>query len=373
MFTLLTGFIYRLINLCQKEMLAVLKDPSSRAVLVVPALMQSFLFGYAATFDLNDVPYVVLDQSHSEASQELLNRLDGSGAFNRVATLQGNDQIASFVGNGRALLVLNFPADFADRLEAGQPAPLQVLVDGRNSATANSALGYVSSIIAAYNADAGWEVTPGIEVVSRAWFNPNLETRWIILPAMIASLSMVQTMMLTALSVAREREVGTFDQLLVTPHTPLEILISKALPSILIGLVQSTLVLLVALLWFHIPMAGSLLTLYSGLLMFTLASVGIGLSISAISTNMHQAMLYTFVLIMPLMLLSGLATPVANIPEFLQTLTLANPVRFAIHLVRRVYLEGAGLTDVYPDMIPLLLISAVTLPLATWLFRHRLV
>jgi len=190
---------------------------------------------------------------------------------------------------------------------------------------------------------------------------------------MIASLSMVQTMMLTALSVAREREVGTFDQLLVTPHTPLEILISKALPSILIGLVQSTLVLLVALLWFHIPMAGSLLTLYSGLLMFTLASVGIGLSISAISTNMHQAMLYTFVLIMPLMLLSGLATPVANIPEFLQTLTLANPVRFAIHLVRRVYLEGAGLTDVYPDMIPLLLISAVTLPLATWLFRHRLV
>lgn len=373
MIAMFTGLLYRLINLCQKEMLAVLKDPSSRVVLVVPVLLQSFLFGYAATFDLNDVPYAVLDQSHSEESRALLSRLDGSGAFERVASLQSSDQIADFVGNGRALLVLNFPPDFADQLKSGQAAPLQVLVDGRNSATANSALGYVSSIVASYNADAGWQASPAVEVVSRAWFNPNLETRWIILPAMIASLSMIQTMMLTALSVAREREVGTFDQLLVTPHTPLEILISKALPSIFIGLVQSTLVLLVSLFWFHIPMAGSLLTLYSGLLMFTLASVGIGLSISAVSANMHQAMLYTFVLIMPLMLLSGLATPVANMPDLMQTLTLGNPLRFAIHLVRRVYLEGAGLAEVFPDMVPLLVISVLTLPLAAWLFRHRLV
>lgn len=369
----LMTLVYRLINLCRKEMLAVLKDPSSRIVLVVPVLMQSFLFGYAATFDLTDVPYAVLDQSHSQASTRLLAQLDGSGVFNRVATLHGSDQIPSVVGNGEALMVFHFPADFAERLQSGQPAPLQVIVDGRNSATANSALGYVSAIVTRYNSQIGVQVSTPVQVVSRAWFNPNLETRWIIMPAMIASLSMIQTMMLTALSVAREREQGTFDQLLVTPHTPPEILISKALPSILIGLVQSTLVLLIALFWFQIPMAGSLVTLYLGLLMFTIASVGIGLSISALSANMHQAMLYTFVLIMPLMLLSGLATPVANMPELMQTLTLGNPLRFAIHLVRRVYLEGADLMTVLPDMVPLLVISVITLPLAAWLFRHRLV
>jgi ABC-2 type transport system permease protein len=178
--------------------------------------------------------------------------------------------------------------------------------------------------------------------------------------------------MLSALSVARERENGTFDQLLVTPFTPTEIMIGKAIPTIMIGLVQSTIVLLVALWWFKIPMAGSLGTLYTGLAFFTIASVGLGLSISAVSVNMQQAMLYTFMLIMPLILLSGLATPIRNMPQFLQTATVVNPLRFAIDLVQRVYLEGVGLLTVIHDLIPLVIISAITLPLAAWLFRNRL-
>jgi ABC-2 type transport system permease protein len=210
-------------------------------------------------------------------------------------------------------------------------------------------------------------------VESRAWFNPNLETRWNLLPGMIAALSMLQTLLLTALSVAREREQGTFDQLLVTPMSPLEIMIGKALPPVLVGLVQSSLILLVALFWFGIPMAGSLVTLYTGLLFFTVASVGIGLSISAVSANMQQAMLYAFVLLMPLMLLSGLTTPVRNMPHALQVATLANPLRFAIDLVQRVYLEGVGLGTVWHNLIPLAVIAAITLPLAAWLFRNRLV
>ena len=181
-----------------------------------------------------------------------------------------------------------------------------------------------------------------LRVVSRAWYNPNLETRWNLMPGMIAALSMLQTLLLTALSVAREREQGTFDQLLVTPLRPPEIMIGKALPPVLIGLMQSTLVLLVTPLWFQVPMAGSLLTLYAGLRVLHLASVGIGLSISAVSASMQQAMLYTFVLIMPMMLLSGLTTPVSNMPALLQIATLANPLRFAIDLVQRVYLEGVG-------------------------------
>jgi ABC-type multidrug transport system, permease component len=192
-----------------------------------------------------------------------------------------------------------------------------------------------------------------------------------LMPGMIAALSMIQTMMLTALSVAREREQGTFDQLLVTPRLPSQILLSKAIPSVIVGLVQASLVILICVFWFGIPFQGSLLILYFGLFMFTVASVGIGLSISAISLNMQQAMLYTFVLIMPLMLLSGFATPIANMPDALQILTYLNPVRFSVDSVRRVYLEGATLVDIYPDLIPLALIALVTLPIATWLFRHR--
>ncbi|WP_066341111.1 ABC transporter permease [Azohydromonas lata] len=363
----------RLLNLCRKEFLAVVQDPASRVVLVVPVILQSLLFGYGATFDLTNVPYAVLDQSRGEASMRLLARLDGTGAFHRVATLQAPRQIAQVVDAGDALLVLHFPADFESRLAAGQAAPLQLILDGRNSTTAGNAAAQVRAIVADFNAGLPGAAPPPVSVVSRAWFNPNLETRWNIMPGLIASLSMLQVMMLSALSVAREREQGTFDQLLVTPCTPGMIMVGKALPSMAIGLLQSTLILLVTRFWFHVPMAGSAPALLLGLLLFTLAVVGMGLSISALSANMQQAMLYTFVLLMPLVLLSGLATPVHNMPQAFQIATYVNPLRFAIDLVRRVYLEGATLTQVWQDLLPFLGVAAITLPLAGWLFRNRLV
>jgi ABC-2 type transport system permease protein len=368
-------FLLRIANLCRKELLAILKDPASRVILVVPALMQSLIFGYAATYDLSNVPYALLDQSHGGAATELVARLDGTGVFHRVATLRTQADIREVIDTQKALLVVQLGPDFEQRLAAGQRAPVQLILDARNSNTAGSAAGYVGAVVERYNAElrsrAGLAPAP-LAVESRAWFNPNLETRWNLLPGMIAALSMVQTLLLTALSVAREREQGTFDQLLVTPMSPLEIMVGKALPPVLVGLVQSSLVLLVARFWFGIPMAGSLFTLYTGLVFFTVASVGIGLSISAVSANMQQAMLYTFVLLMPMMLLSGLTTPVRNMPELLQMATLANPLRFAIDLVQRVYLEGVGLSTVAANLIPLSVIAMVTLPLAAWLFRNRL-
>jgi ABC-2 type transport system permease protein len=179
-------------------------------------------------------------------------------------------------------------------------------------------------------------------------------------------------LLLSALSVAREREQGTFDQLLVTPLTPMQILLGKALPAILIGLLQSTLILLIICFWFQIPMSGSLWLLYLGILVFNVAIVGIGLSISALSLNMQQAMLYAFFSIMPMMLLSGLLTPIRNMPEILQVATFANPLRFGMDIARRVYLEGADFSQIAPNFIPMLAAAAVTLPLAAWLFRHRL-
>ena len=365
----------QIIALVRKELLALIKEPASRALLIVPAFLQALLYGYGATYDLTHVPYAVLDQSRSAASTELLARLDGTGVFVRAATLTSPRQIANVVDAEQALLVLSIPPDFAARLSAGQSAPLQVVLDGRNSSTAGSAASHVAAIVAAYNASLATPGAPGaagIRVERRAWFNPNLESRWNMMPGLIAALSMLQTLLLAALSVAREREQGTFDQLLVTPLTPMQILIGKALPSILIGLLQSTIIFLIIRFWFEIPMQGSVGLLYFGLIVFTVASVGVGLSISALSLTMQQAMLYTFLLIMPLMLLSGLFTPVRNMPEVLQLATYANPLRFGMDIVRHVYLEGAGLIDIWREFIPLLVLAATTLPLAAWLFRNRL-
>ncbi len=361
----------QILALIKKEILALLKDPASRAILFAPALMQALLYGYGATYDLKHVPYAVLDQSRSAASIELIARLDGTGVFNREATLASSPQIADVIDDQKALLVISIPADFADRLAAGQHAPLQIILDGRNSSTASAAAAYVSAIVTDFNRTLGG-ASPGVTLERRAWYNPNLESRWNMMPSLIAALSMLQTLLIAALSVAREREQGTFDQLLVTPLSPMQILIGKALPAIIIGLMQSTIILLVIRFWFSIPMIGSVWQLYLGLFIFTMAAVGVGLSISALSLTMQQAMLSAFLLIMPLMLLSGLVTPVRNMPEILQIATYVNPLRFGMSIVRRIYLEGATLADVSLEFIPLLVLAAVTLPLAAWLFRNRL-
>ncbi|WBU53020.1 ABC transporter permease [Paracoccus sp. SCSIO 75233] len=363
-------YVTQTVSLIRKEMLAILKDPASRALLFAPALMQALLFGYGATYDLTNAPYAVLNQSGGAASREILARIDGTGVFQRIATLTGSEQIAEQIDSGNALLVITFQSDFEAKLAASEAAPVQVIFDGRNSSTAGAASAQISAIIASYNASLG--VSSPLVIMRRAWFNPNYESRWNLMPALIASLSLLQTLMLAALSVAREREQGTFDQLLVTPMTPLQILIGKALPSILVGLIQSTIIFLIILFWFGIPISGPVWLLYLGLVTFTTAAVGIGLSISAISLTMQQAMLYTFMTIMPLMLLSGLLTPVRNMPQILQAVTFVNPLRFGIDIVRRVYLEGATFQDVALSFIPLLCIAAVTLPLAAWLFRNRL-
>ncbi|MDO5056540.1 MAG: ABC transporter permease [Lautropia sp.] len=381
------GTWWQIIALLRKEFLAIFKEPANRIILVVPAFLQALLYGYAASYDLTHVRYAVLDQSHSAASTELLARLDDTGVFQRVASLTSSAQIAAPINVEDALMVLSIAPDFAERLNQGEASPVQLILDGRNSSTAASAASHVSTIVRQLNEDmmsgkvrfaqgastAGSRSTASIiRIETRAWYNPNLESRWTLMPALIAGLSMIQTLMLAALSVAREREQGTFDQLLVTPLTPMQILIGKAVPAITIGLLQSTIILLIIHFWFQIPMNGSAALLYLGLLVFNLAAVGLGLSISALSLTMQQAMLYAFLLIMPLMMLSGMLTPVQNMPEVLQVATLANPLRFGMAIVRGVYLEGSSMAELWRQFVPLLLMSAITLPLAAWLFRHRL-
>lgn len=364
----------RIWALVKKELLAVLKDKRSRYALFLPPVLQCLIFGYAASYDLNDVPYAVLDEDRSIPSNDLLFQIDSTRLFRRVANLQREADIATVIDDKDALIVLHIPQDFARNLHKGYPATIRVIADGRNSNTAGIATSYVQSVADLFNAD--WRRThaqpaQSVQVVWRAWYNPTLETRWNMIPSLIGTITLMQTMMLAAMSVAREREEGTFDQLLVTPFRPMEIMIGKAVPAMMVGLVQATNVLLVALLWFQIPFQGSLLTLYAGLLLFLLAAVGIGIFVSSFAASMQQAMLYAFVLIMPFALLSGLTTPISNMPEILQYVTLANPLRYAITIAQRVYLEGAGIDLLFPDFWPMVLIAAFTLSIATWMFRNK--
>ena len=372
-------FWRHLLFMCQKELLTTLKDRRMRAMMVVPALMQGFLFGYAASYNLDNVPYAVVDEDRSASSRSLLGHFAGSGSFQLVAMPDSPREIGQLIDREEILLAVVIPGDFARKLQQGQAAEVQVIADGRNSSVAGMATGYASRIVAEWNLERMAEATGvkggqgSVSVESRTWFNPNQITRWIFSPGLIAMIAFVQVLLLAGMSIAREREQGTFDQLLVTPLSPAELLLGKAVPPMLIGLVQSTILFCIARFWFRIPFAGSLVTLYLALILFIFSLIGVGLMISAISESMQQVMVYLMVLMMPMVLLSGLATPVINMPEALQYATYADPLRFAVDAVRRIYLEGAAAGDLLGDFVPMLLISAITLPLSGWLFYNRAV
>jgi ABC-2 type transport system permease protein len=364
----------RILALARKELLAILKDPRARPVLFVPPALQCLIFGYVATFDLNHVPYAALDHDRTAASYRLLAAFDGSGIFRRAGNLGRAAEVKTAIDERRALVVVQIDEGFERNLLARAPADVQVIADGRNSNTAGTALGYVNSVVDAFNtqwrADHG-QSGPPIRISTRAWYNANLETRWDIVPSLIGTLTLGEMLLLTAMAIAREKEQGTFDQLLVTPFRPPEIMAGKALPSMLVGLAQSTVILLVAQLWFRIPFAGSFVTLFAGVSLFLLATVGVGLFISSLVANMQQALLATFVVVMPFTLLSGLLTPLSSMPVALQDFSYINPLRYMIDIAQRVYLEGVGLDRLGYDLWPLAVIGAVTLTASSLMFRYR--
>ena len=362
-------------HLVVKEMLALLRDPRSRIVVTLPPLVQTLIFGYAATFDLDNVRYALLDRDGGPAARALAAEVAGSPTFQRAAVIHDLGTARRLIDAGQVLLVVHIDPRFSRELEAGRPASVQVLLDGRNSNTALTALRYVREIVTGFGVR--WAAEQGLpqppaRLVARAWFNPNLESRWFIVPGIVGLLTQVVVLLVTALSVAREREEGTFDQLLVTPLRPVEILLGKALPGLLVGLAEGTLIVLLATLWFQVPLVGSLLTLYAGLTLFLLAAVGVGLAISSLAVTMQQGLLGAFLYMVPSIILSGFATPIANMPEPVQWLTYANPLRYFLVILRGVFLKGNGLAELWPQLWPLVLIALVSLSAATVLFRARM-
>jgi ABC-2 type transport system permease protein len=365
----------RILALIVKEFLAVLRDAASRTVLIGPPLIQLMVFGYAASFDLNHIPYAVYNEDRGYAARELLARFAGSTTFEQIATITREAQIAPLIDDKQALLVLHVPQHFTRDLLAQAPASIQIIIDGRDSNTASLALNDVSGVLLDFNQQ--WAGTHGnrglpARLDMRAWFNPDLLSRWFIVPGIVALLTLVVTLLVTGLSVAREREMGTFDQLLVTPMGPFEILVGKAVPGFVIGGLEGGFIALMAVWWFKVPFVGSIAALALGLFFFLLAAIGIGLMISSLAVTQQQGLLGVFMFLVPSIILSGFATPIANMPEAVQLLTYLNPMRYFLIIVRGVFLQGDSVRMLLPQYGPLALIGLASMAAAAWLFRHRM-
>ena len=367
--------IYRIFALVIKEFLAIFRDKRSRLTVVVPPLVQLFVFSYAATYNLEKVPYAVYNEDPGALSREFTARFEGSPSFSKVAEIRKESDIAPLVDGRKALLVIHVDRRFSRDILTGRSGRIQVILDGRNSNTAMVALNYVRAIAMAYGRDLIQTGRGGgfpAVLETRAWYNPNLESRWFIVPGILGVITLLVTLITTALSVAREREHGTFDQLLVTPLRPVEILIGKSLPGCIIGVVEGTACLLVAALWFKVPLRGNLWMLYAGLGLFILSAVGVGLLISSLSVTQQQGMLGVFLFMVPAVILSGFTTPIGNMPVPVQHVTLLNPVRYFMVVLRGVFLENAPPSVFYAQFWPMAVIAVATLTLAGWLFRHRI-
>lgn len=358
--------IHRLRALIVKEFLAVLRDKRSRLLLVVPPLAQMIIFSFAATLEVKNVAIGILNNDHGQASRELIQRFHGAATFRHITYLNGVEEIAPLIDSQQAILVLHIASDFSRQVEAGQPAKVQFILDGRRSNAAQIVQGYASSIVNQFNG------ARPVTLVPRNWFNPNLTYIWHTVPSLIGILSTLIGLIVTGLSVARERELGTFDQLLVSPLKPFEILLGKTIPSFILAWGEGLLILAVAIFVFQVPFNGSVWLLIVGLSAFLLAVVGVGLFISALAKTQQQAVLGAFVFMVPAMLMSGFATPVENMPYWLQIVAEGNPLKHFMIIIKGVFLKDMPPALVAANAWPILVIALFTLGGASWLFRSRL-
>jgi ABC-2 type transport system permease protein len=356
-----------------KEVLSILRDPRSRMVVFVPPLLQLLVFAFAATLEVRNVDVAVYNQDAGQWSHEMIQRLDRATFINHVRYVENPGQLGDLIARGKVIAALDFPADFSRAITAGRTGQVQVLVDGRRSNSGQITVGYLSTIAADVGAGVvAADASPPTPVSVRNGFNPNLTYRWFIVPGLTGILALFSALLITSLSIARERELGTFDQLLVSPTSTLEIIISKSLPALAIGTALGLLMVAAATGLFRIPFTGSFVLLLASLMLFILSVVGIGLMISAISTTQQQAILGAFAIGVPAVLMSGFATPVENMPVVLQWLAQAIPLTHFLTIVEGVFLKAMSATDILANLWPLAVIAVVTLGLATGLVRSRL-
>ena len=373
----------RMATIVRKELLVLLCNKVSRMLIIVPPLMQIVIFGWAATMEVRNVDVAVLNRDSGNWSREIVRRLQGSPTFRSVTFLNGEADIRPTIEQQKALFVMVFDEEFSRRVDAGAPAQMQVILDGRRSNAAQIASYYLETIVrgigestprgqTALNAATGAaEGAPRLDVRVRCWFNPNLEFQWFFLPNLIGMLSFMLGLVVTGLSVAREREVGTFDQLLVSPATPTEIALAKLVPGCLVGLVHGTIFLLISVFGFGVPFTGSLVLLYVAMLVFEMAWGGVGLMVSSLSATQQQAFLGAFTVGVPCILISGAVTPVINMPPFLQYASQLNPMRHFTTIVQGVFLKDITVAAAAVSLGKIACISAVAVSVAVWMFKRK--
>jgi ABC-2 type transport system permease protein len=364
----------RIRTLVIKELQALLQDRQSRMLLIMPVLLQLALFPFAATLEVRNNTLGVFNEDQGAESIELIQRLARAEAFTKLVYVHNEAELRRTIDNQEALLVVRVSADFSRSVAAGRPASLQVILDGRRSNSGQIALGYIRTLLQTWLEDKGRVAQqPAVsELIVRHWFNPNLDYVRHIVPSLVAIITTISSLIVTSLSVAREREQGTFDQLLVSPLTPGMIMVGKTVPALLVAAFQATIILTAGVFVYRIPFVGSLLLLYGSMFFYILALAGFGLLISSICSTQQQAFLGTFSFIMPAVLLSGFPSPVENMPDWLQYLDWFNPLRHFIVIVKGVFLKDVGIPVLLHSLWPLLVIASITLSAANWMFRKRI-
>ncbi|MBV8938792.1 MAG: ABC transporter permease [Alphaproteobacteria bacterium] len=366
---------HRIRALIVKETLAVMHDKKIRIALVAPPIIQLLVLSHAATLEVKHIPIAIYNQDSGWYSRELIGRLRGAPYFDRLTYVYSGEEVKQAVDTEQAIAALQFQPDFSRRAETGT-ATVQMIIDGRKSNSGQIVAGYVTAVVQDFNADIlkmrGVAAGPQALTVFRAWFNPSLDYVMYNVPCLVAILSMILGLMITGLSVAREREMGTFDQLLVSPLEPWQILVGKAVPALIIGIGETTFIMILAILLFRVPFTGSLLMFYFSMVVFVTAIIGVGLFISSLSHTQQQANLAIFVFMLPTMLLSGYATPVENMVEWLKPVSWLMPLRHFLIIVKGVFLKDMPALEVLGHTWPMAVIAVLTLSAAAWTFSRRL-
>lgn len=352
----------RLLAQIRKELLSLLRDPKTRMALIGPPLMQLLIFSMAMTLEVRHASVAMLDDDGGRASYELTEDLRAASFVDEVLLVDSPAHMREALDERRVLLGLHVPSDFSARLARGEPATVQVIADGRRANTAQVAVQYVSQVVA----------PAGGVVAVRHWFNPNLHYTWFVVPSLAGLLVMFSSLVVTSLSIARERELGTFDQLLVSPAQPLEIIVGKSIPALIVGSALGSVMIAAAFFVFGVPFSGNLGLLFASLLVFVLAIIGIGLTISSICKTQQQAILGAFATGVPLVLISGFATPVENMPRWLQLVAQASPLKHFLIVIQGSFMKGFTAQEVFANTWPMLIIAAFTLTVAVIFVRSNL-
>jgi ABC-2 type transport system permease protein len=342
-----------------KELIELGRDPRLLFIVIFAPIIQLLVLAYAATTDIREVPVLIVDADRSPASRDVVARFAASPTFLIVDVVSAPNDIDAYLDQGRAWLAVSIPRGFADGLHRGAPQTIQVIADGSDANSAGLAVGYASNLVAQYGSRLEWRdgATRPVALIDpriRVWFNPQLESRHFMIPGVVALLLLVVTTNLSSMGIVREKEVGTLEQLNVTPLTRSELIVGKLLPYGLIGMVEVALVLSVAVLWFEVPMRGSVALLLAMCAVYLLTTLGLGLFVSTISSTQQQAMMTTtFFFLMPMVFLSGFVFPIENMPVVVQWFTYLIPLRYFLVIVRAIFLKGVGLETFWPEALAL--------------------